>query len=143
MRELGFIVLLLAAACGNKGTETVYSPQSQGPEPAKLVSSAVELKTEADRDKLIASGAVLLGRVSIKAESVRDDFSQSHGGSQLAGRASIEAASRGGTHFYLEGSDQQRATTYWQSDVALARFAVYRVEKDQWPKLDPQYQPSR
>jgi len=141
MTRFIFGLVLVAGCVGSGGADAAWTPQAPGAEPTKLVSSAVELKTEGDKNKLVEQGAVLLGRVSISDKGVRDDVSQSHGGSELSGHAAIEAAKHGGTHFYLEASDHKRATTYWQADSATARFGIYRVEKDQWSKLDAQYQP--
>ena len=142
----------------NRGINVDYRPSGEAKDQARLVGSAVPIAI-ADKATLTGMGAVYLGELEMRAE--RDDnlTGGSSGAKNLEGRASLEAAQRGATHFYNSESkiDKQMSTGSSTSSSALllgrngqaadrvqvltVRYALYRVEEDKWAGMTQELRP--
>ena len=164
----GFAVLGAVVACQppttyDRGIQMSYHPSGKADAQEKLVSSAVEIKTDGDQKLIKDAGGIYLGELEVSAEKSTSYASgATTGGATLAGRVSLEVANRGGTHFYLAKLDSENGVSPSSEDHVhvrvgnsavtasgggetvqrtTARYVVYRVEQADWSKLDKQYQP--
>lgn len=159
---MGFVVVGAVAACQpattyNRGMDMTFHPSGKADAQEKLVSSAVEIKADADQKLIKDAGGIYMGELEVSAEKSTSYASgATGGGATLAGRVSLEVANRGGTHFYLAKLDTENAVAPASQGVHVgignggggetvqrtkARYVVYRVEQGDWAKLDKKYQP--
>jgi hypothetical protein len=137
----------------NRGIDMSYHPSSTAAAQERVVDSAVELKTDADQQKIKDAGGIYLGELEVLAEKT-GDFASGSGGKSLSGRVSLEAANRGATHFYLAASKVEH-TVQQASGMHIGignsnaesvqrihcRFVLFRVEPAAWDALPTEYKP--
>ena len=135
----------------NRGIDISFHPSGKADAQERLVSSAVELKSEGDTKLLKDAGGIYLGELEVVGKKAGGMFMGQSGGNTLSGRISLEAASRGATHFYLASSDveshlemHQTAsgdTSATPTSKTHARYTLFRIEEVSWAKLPPPYRP--
>ncbi|MGH7283138.1 MAG: hypothetical protein ACRELY_16555 [Polyangiaceae bacterium] len=149
-----FLISSLAAcapATSFQHVDVAYQPSANvHAREERLAPSAVTI-SDSDVDAIQKAGGVYLGELELRGE--RGELaSQQNGPTNLRGRASLEAAQRGATHFMLltGGAHIERHTsagfTYSpqgpsptvsssSEQIVTARFALMRVEPDHWNEL--------
>lgn len=145
---LAFIAsgLLSLAACApstsyNRGIDVDYHPSAKYENASRLVDSAVELKSSGDERTLQEAGAAYIGELELTVHRGGAAFvGAGSGPGTLAGRLSLEAASRGATHFKSVSSDETFETV--RSSTAHVRVVLYRVDRDAWATLGPTVRPT-
>lgn len=121
---------------------------------ARLTSSAIAY-SDADADALKGAGGVYLGELDVYG--VRGGLESGGAGPMnLSGRASLEAAQRGATHYMLMSGGVARinsgntvvvsrygATTMPHTEQQVtARFALIRVDREHWQDLPASLRPN-
>jgi hypothetical protein len=159
MTSLLFVFSLAACASGStfQKVDVAYQPSANvHAREQRLAASAITF-SESDADAIESAGGVYLGELDLRgSRGVLE--SQQSGATNLVGRASLEAAQRGATHFMLLSGDthieshaasgvaftaQGPAPTVSSSteQVVVARFALMRVEPDHWNALRASLRP--
>lgn len=148
--------LFLLSGCApattyNRGLDISFHPSSKADAQERILPSAIELKTEADTSLVKDAGGVYLGELEVVGEKAGGMYMGQSGGSTLSGRISLEAASRGATHFYLASSNTENSMEFHHTmngsssatptSKTKARFILFRVEQSSWEKLPQQYRP--
>lgn len=154
-------VLLFAAACSPatsfQHVDVAYQPSANVNVPERRLAPSAVSFAESDTDAIEHAGGVYLGELVIRG-SRGALASQRSGATNLLGRASLEAAQRGATHFTLlagdthvehhssggvvftsQGADPTVSSSSEQ--VVVARFALMRVEPDRWSELKASLRP--
>jgi hypothetical protein len=157
----GSVVTLAVVGCAPSTTfqnvEVAYASADPAHEPpTRLVGSATEVR-ETDSTELERVHAAYLGEMDLRG--LRGQKTSSSGPEDLAGRASLEAAARGATHFVLVAGDAH-SESHALSGVVLAprggavavgsqtdhvvegRFLIYRVAPDAWSDLRSDLRPT-
>jgi len=141
MYRLSFFLLLGLAACGAS-----QQPASQpiafayhAAEAPLLVAKAVEIDTVFEQTLLVA-GASPMGEIEMV--SAADDTKV------FEERAAPLAAARGATHYRLAATSVENVMeesgvfgAAHEESRTRARFVLYRVDRDVWPKLPSPLQP--
>jgi len=149
-----FFALALAACAPNTSFQHVdvaYQPSAnvQALE-NRLAPSAIAF-AQSDADTIERAGGVYIGELDLRGSRGAMEAQQS-GPTNLVGRAALEAAERGATHFMLLTGDthierhtssgvaftpQGPAPTVSSTteQIVVARFALMRVEPDHWHDL--------
>jgi hypothetical protein len=142
------------AACASstsqsRGLEVAYHPSEAAAASGRtedgadrLVESAVEVSDSGERTLLVA-GASEVGEIEIVAPSAEGSFRFSEETATLAAR-------RGATHFHLAGTSVENVLgesgvfgAAHEETRTRARFVLYRVNREVWPKLPSPLQPAR
>ncbi len=129
----------------NRGVDVSYKPASGAKGGDRLLGSALELKTEADEQRLKQGGAIYLGALEVNGRRDRHPLGGGGAGG-LSGRVSVEAASRGATHFRLVAATFEHAngSAGFQGtsvDRTRAKYALYRVPRREWSHLPADVRP--
>lgn len=151
---LGLAVALVAcqpSTTYNRGVDMSFHPSGKADAQQRLVASAVELKADADQGVVKEAGGLYLGELEVVGEKAGALYMTKEGGGNLAGRVSLEAASRGATHFFLASSRVEQSiethqhgsgnTSSTPVSRTHARFVLFRVERADWGKLPAGYRP--
>ncbi len=152
-------LLLLATACGPTTSfdhiAINYQPSPNVTTQLTRVTSEAVSYSDTDVKTLNEAGAVYIGELDL--EGVRGGLASGGAGpANLSGRASLEAATRGATHYMLLGGNVERgpsghtvvvvtersafATNPQQQEVT-ARYAMLRIEPDHWATLPAPLRP--
>jgi hypothetical protein len=147
-----FVACLGLAACASstsqsRGMEVAYHPAAAASSGAteasadRLVESAVEVSDSGERTLLVA-GASEVGEIEIVAPSTQGSFRFSEETAALAAR-------RGATHFHLAGTSVENVLgesgvfgAAHEETRTRARFVLYRVNREVWPRLPAPLQPA-
>jgi hypothetical protein len=97
---------------------------------------------ETDEARLKQAGAQLLGYYEVRTAEPAA-FSESAGGAKFEGRAALEIAEKGGTHFRMVSSEIERHELDGQGEqnFIYVRFIAYRVDQKGWDALPPTLKP--
>jgi len=151
------VFALSIAACApsttfNRGIDISFHPSGKADAQQRLVSSAVELKTENETTLVKDTGAVYLGELEVIGEKAGGMYMGKAGASTLSGRISLEAANRGATHFHLASSRVEHGiethtspggnSTSAPTSKTHARYVLFRLEPVAWEKLPNAYRPT-
>jgi hypothetical protein len=143
MRIARSILLLLAVqmiACVPPGQypneiTASYRPSVLASGQGRLAYSAVSFRSERDRGALEGATAVYLGEIEIdESASTLDQLGRAQG------RASLECAKRGATHFTLVTSDAVHKHGF-RLQTTRAHFAMFRLERARWDALPTELRP--
>jgi hypothetical protein len=158
MRPILPVLALCLAACApattyNRGVDISFHPSARADAQPRVVASAVELRGESDTTLVKEAGGIYLGELEVVGQKAGLMYMSQSGGGTLSGRVSLEAASRGATHFYLASSriengvethpSRNGSTTSIPTSKTHARYALFRVEPGGWANLPASYRPER
>lgn len=158
MRFLPLTLLALSlAACApattyNRGIDISFHPSGKADAQQRVVASAIELRSESDTTLLKDAGGIYLGELEVVGKKAGGMYMGKSGAGTLSGRISLEAASRGATHFYLASSRVEngietyrsadgRSTSAAPTSETHARYVLFRLEPGAWSKLPQNYRP--
>ena len=147
-------VLALAACAPNTSFQHVdvaYQPSANVRAPENRLAPSAITFSEGDTDAIERAGGVYIGELVVRGSRGPMEAQQSRP-TNLVGRASLEAAQRGATHFMLLAGDthierhtsngvaftpEGPATTVSSTteQIVVARFALMRVEPEHWDDL--------
>ena len=151
-----FVLVFSIAACtpgsAFQQVDVAYQPSAKVDTPEQRLAPSAVTFSESDLDAIKKAGGVYLGELDIRGERGIAAGSQQNGPTNLVGRASLEAAQRGATHFMLlTGGERMQGTgasgVAFTSDgpaptasgaidqIVFARFALMRVEPAHWTDL--------
>lgn len=149
-----FLLVLSLAACAPatsfQHVDVAYQPSANVTAPEQRLAPSAVTYSEGDVDAIKQAGGVYIGELELRG--TRGDMAQRSGATNLFGRASLEAAQRGATHFMLlsGGSHIERHTSTGavftpdgpaptvsssSEQIVTARFALMRVEPNRWNDL--------
>ena len=157
-----FLFLISLAACAPSTSfehvDVAYQPSANMHERETRIAPSAVTISESDVDAIKEAGGVYLGELELRGERGAAATQQS-GATNLVGRASLEAAARGATHFMLvaggshvehhvspgAGFSPDGPTTTVSStseQIVVARFALMRVEPAHWNDLKAALRPT-
>lgn len=142
MHRFSSFLLLAVAACGGASSAPASAPIAfayHASEAPPLVGKAVEIDQTAEQTLLVA-GAAPMGEIEMV--SANDDTKL------FEERAAPLAAARGATHYKLAATSVENVMeesgpfgAAHEESRTRARFVLYRVDRDVWPKLPTTLQP--
>ncbi|MEO7109960.1 MAG: hypothetical protein ABI183_05955 [Polyangiaceae bacterium] len=157
-RCLAAALLIFATACGPATSfdhiAIHYQPSPNVTAPLTRVTSEAVSYSDSDLKTLDAAGAVYLGEIELRGDR-GGLVTGGAGPTNLTGRASLEAAARGATHYTLVAGDMQRVSgpqtvvvtpqgafvTNNQQQEITARYVMLRIEPDHWAALPAPLRP--
>lgn len=158
-RFLVAALLVFATACGPATSfdrvAINYQPSANVTTQLPRITSEAVSYENADLSTLNAAGAVYIGEIDLRGERGDGPINGASGPANLIGRASLEAAQRGATHYMLLAGDVEQkpgpqtvvvtqhaafASNNMEQEVT-ARFAMLRIEPAQWATLPAALRP--
>jgi hypothetical protein len=154
-RISALILVFSLAACAPSTSfqhvNVAYQPSANLNAPEKRLAPSAVTFAESDADAIKQAGGIYLGELELRGSRGAMEAQQS-GPTNLVGRASLEAAERGATHFMLLSGDthiESHATSgvaftpngpaptvsSTSEQIVVARFALMRVEPEHWKDL--------